>query len=222
MGEILYKLLYILIETSLAIVILGSFLLPILGILWFANLILKRKIPRWTRYFAYIFLIYIISVCILIYTFYKESYEHDRLPVVLSPDVKMEKVSKEIYDSNEYSFGYNCITADEINALKILGEPIDDILLDDSFRYNRCQVYLINAGKVFWIDNIHINGKYIQYVFLERTSGKLEKIIRDTGEYAKFVDYPGISSFKMKGNGKTIVFIYWGWNNPKKFIRLNF
>lgn len=145
----------------------------------------------------------------LTYNLYKESREHDRLPVILSNSIRMGIVDNNLYASSEYKDGDNCSQIEQKTVLQAIHEPDDN-------QFHTCKRFAIEKGVFHWIEKTSYT-----VVVLEKTSGIFELVIKDTGEYGNFKNYPGISSFRMRGNSKDVVFAYEGWNNPRKIIKLS-
>lgn len=142
------------------------------------------------------------------YYSYKESREHDRLPKILSNRVKMEIVSDSLYKSKEYKDGINCFSPEQKTVLQAISAS-------DNGLYQTCNKFSTNRGNFYLIE-----GTSFALVVLETTPGNFDLVIRDTGEYGNYKNYPGIYPFRMQGSRADIIFIYEGWNNPKKIIKL--
>lgn len=169
-----------------------------------------RKLPILVRSGFAILILLTILWGLFSYYSYKESREHDRLPIILDSSIKMEIVNSNFYDNLDYRDGDICSQAEQKNILQLVSETEDD-------RYITCSRFVTDRGIFYWVDR----NPTLQLVALEKPTGTFKIIINDDGDYADFKGYPGIYPFKMRGNSTDVVFIYKGWNNPRKMIRLS-
>ena len=140
---------------------------------------------------------------------YRESREHDRLPVILNSSIKMDIVDSNLYSSSQYREGISCSQSEQQSVFQAISES------NDSKPYT-CRKFSVDKGTFYWLEK----NLGLQLVILEESPGNFKIAIEDTGEYADFKNYPGINSFRMRGNSKDVIFIYEGWNNPRKVLKL--
>ncbi|MBI3109530.1 hypothetical protein HYZ06_00630 [Candidatus Daviesbacteria bacterium] len=155
-----------------------------------------------------ILLLLIILWKLIDYFSYKESREHDRLPKILSKKVNMETVGESLYKGEEYKDGIKCPYFEQKTVLQVISEQ-------DNSQYYTCKKFSTNRGNFYLIEKTSF-----ALIILETTPGNFDLVIRDAGEYEDYKNYPGIYPFRMRGNQTDVIFIYEGWNNPKKIIKL--
>lgn len=146
---------------------------------------------------------------LLSYYSYQESREHDRLPKILSNEVKMEITNEDTYKNGGYKDGSSCSFSEQKTVLQAVSEP-------DNGQYDTCKKFSTNKGNFYIIERTSF-----ALVVLETAPGNFDLVIKDTGEYANYKNYPGIYPFRMRGNQADVIFIYEGWNNPRKVIKLS-
>ena len=122
----------------------------------------------------------------------------------------MNIADESLYDIPEYKDGDECSQSEQQAILKVISESNDNNNLS-------CKKFLTEGGVFYWLETSFLT----QNVVLEKIPSTFELVIKDTGEYREFKNYPGINSFRMRGNSEGVIFIYEGWNNPRKIIKLS-
>lgn len=167
----------------------------------------------------------ILFIGLIAYDLYNEPWEHNRLPALLTNSIKMTVVDSSLYQDPQYANGDNC-TPDQLEVIfKYVTEPSGKTY-GKAGPYPRCLRYSVEKGAFYWLEP----RPGFEYVIYEKPSGDRLLAIHDNGLYGKDRNdigglngsyYPGTSSFNMLGNRKNVIFVYTGWNNPEKIIKLS-
>ncbi|MBI2086548.1 hypothetical protein HYT74_04355 [Candidatus Daviesbacteria bacterium] len=184
-----------------------------------------KELPFPLKIAFIIVLLVIFAKGLWTYLLYQESREHDRLPLILTDGIKMTVVDSSLYQDSQYANGDNC-TPDQLEVMfKYVTEPSGKTY-GKADPYPRCLRYSVEKGVFYWLEP----RPGFEYVIYEKPSGGRLLVIHDNGLYGKDRNdiggpngsyYPGISSFDMLGNRKNVIFVYTGWNNPEKIIKLS-
>ena|SRR3989338_7275050 len=166
-----------------------------------------KKLPVVAK-LVFTVLLFIILWKLVDFYSYKESREHDRLPVILTNSVEASVVDESLYTNSEYNEGDNCSPVERVAIQNSIGGFEED-------QFYTCKKFITNNGTFFLFEKTSY-----ALVILEKSSDIFELVIKETGEYGNFKNYPGINSFRMRGNQDDVVIVYEGWNNPRKIIKL--
>lgn len=152
-------------------------------------------------------LLFLLFCAWIVYQFYIGDRANDSLPVILSSQVRMERVDDNLFNNDEYKDGVIC-SKEEIETTFQASQ--EQFYIEPQKEYFKCTKFITTGGTFYYI---YPGGTSAYGLFLKTTDG-VELVTKTYGEY------PG-NGFMVKGGTNDIIISFSGWRNPRKVLKFS-